>query len=793
MIFRDDNNRYSRPAARPLACSFIAAFIAAAIFCFTAVTQAQAAPAAPTDFPLTQPDGSIFQARQWGDEWSHGYETVEGYSILNDPASGTWVYASVDTQGRLVAAPAVAPLQQGSSSRSPYLVVGKDSPADLEKHLRPLVSSQVKPRRSVQLPPVNEPQRSRLNNAAAATQHNLLVLLVQFDDRFGRYAPEDIQPRFFGETGSVKDYYRTASLGQLAMQPAAETYGVPGDGLVGWLSLPYNHPNDLYQSPRIVNDALVAADPFVNFASFDQDSNGTLSANELDLVVLVAGYEQSLSGASTSNPGIWAHSWSLDNGYMDFNPLLDGVQIGQSLHGGAYAVFGEVHARSGYPENLATIGVIVHELGHNLGWPDLYDDRYASAGVGAWSVMAFGGWNASPQTPYLLGSSPALPDAWSRWYQGWISPTQAHTGASFTLGAASSAADALLLGSNPNGVDWRFQQYPGTGEYWLVENRQRSGYDSGLPGCGLLIYHIDESVQDVYRPNSNREHPLVRLEEADGRKDLYYYFNEGDAGDPYPGLANRMVFPPAGDPGSMFYNPQQIGFGLTLVSAGCSSQMTVIARETPAAKQVFLPTAMRQMSFNLSSYSGVVTQNGTPVTGTAVYLALSKDSGGTWDGLYMRTTTGPEGRFEFNGLPRPSSQTRFYVYYPNEERDPSRLLYWACPTITSPAQIQSPTACNLNVANISLLAPLPGATVRLPYTFEWTGRSSSGETYVIEIYQGDEWHPYLGDIAQIDNQDRVIVNDLARFSTNTSYLWTVRVNTNQGYGMAWEWREIMFK
>ena len=39
------------------------------------VGQVSAAPAAPTEFELTQPDGSTFTARQWGDEWQNGYET----------------------------------------------------------------------------------------------------------------------------------------------------------------------------------------------------------------------------------------------------------------------------------------------------------------------------------------------------------------------------------------------------------------------------------------------------------------------------------------------------------------------------------------------------------------------------------------------------------------------------------------------------------------------------------------------------------------------------------------------
>jgi hypothetical protein len=62
---------------------------------------------------------------------------------------------------------------------------------------------------------------------------------------------------------------------------------------------------------------------------------------------------------------------------------------------------------------------------------------------------------------------------------------------------------------------------PSSQEYFLLENRQKVGFDSALPGSGLLIWHISDL--DGY----------VDLEEADGQDDLYYGRNKGDSGDPY--------------------------------------------------------------------------------------------------------------------------------------------------------------------------------------------------------------------------------------------------------------------
>ncbi len=89
-------------------------------------TSAQAAPAAPIDFTLTQPDGTRFTARQWGDEWNHGTETVEGYSILKDPGTGYWVYAALQPDGSLAPGLVDGRLQ----------VVGKADPRAIPKHLR---------------------------------------------------------------------------------------------------------------------------------------------------------------------------------------------------------------------------------------------------------------------------------------------------------------------------------------------------------------------------------------------------------------------------------------------------------------------------------------------------------------------------------------------------------------------------------------------------------------------------------------------------------------------------------
>jgi M6 family metalloprotease-like protein len=84
-------------------------------------------------------------------------------------------------------------------------------------------------------------------------------------------------------------------------------------------------------------------------------------------------------------------------------------------------------------------------------------------------------------------------------------------------------------------------------EYFLIANRQRIGFDSYLPGEGLIIWHAENSIAYSYMGNSggyrNDRARGVVLEEADGRYDLLALDgNFGDSGDPYPGSTRNREF-----------------------------------------------------------------------------------------------------------------------------------------------------------------------------------------------------------------------------------------------------------
>jgi immune inhibitor A len=104
-------------------------------------------------------------------------------------------------------------------------------------------------------------------------------------------------------------------------------------------------------------------------------------------------------------------------------------------------------------------------------------------------------------------------------------------------------------------------------EYFLLENRQRTLYDRKLPGDGLLVYHIDETIDG----NEDENHPFIKLLEADGRNHLHDGANRGDAGDPYPGSAHNGALTNTSRPNAKSYGGLDTCVTVANISAGGAS------------------------------------------------------------------------------------------------------------------------------------------------------------------------------------------------------------------------------
>jgi M6 family metalloprotease-like protein len=359
-----------------------------------------------------------------------------------------------------------------------------------------------------------------------------LVLLVNFSDNASTVNPSFFDTLVFeNQQGCVRHYYREISYDALDIvtvdlpsttgwQTAPQTYSYYVNGQYGLGSHPQN-------AQKLVEDLVDLVDSIVDFSQYDNDFDGEVDA----LIVVHAGPGAEFTGSPND---IWSHkwgvtwSWSLD--------LKDGVRIWEYTMQPEYWM-------SGYD---MTCGVYCHELGHIFGLPDLYDTDYSSGGIGRWSVMAGGSWNGS------LGNSPAHPDAWCMTRLGYVAPT--------TVAVNTTDVEIPAVKDSPTIYKLWTDGSPAN-EYFLVENRQKIGYDSYLPHHGLLIYHVDDNIGDYgandeewYPGHTAYGHYKVALEQADGLWEMEQSISSGNAGDPFPGSSDNTTFDGSSVPNTQDYD-----------------------------------------------------------------------------------------------------------------------------------------------------------------------------------------------------------------------------------------------
>jgi M6 family metalloprotease-like protein len=462
-------------------------------------------------------------------------ETRDGYTILRNQVTGFWDYAVLSVTGELIPS---------------GWIVGIHPPAGLVKHLRDGLKS---------LNRLQETSLFPLIDVDIPSSLKALVILVEFKNRkLVDSKPADWEERFFGDSSSVNDYFAEVSFGAFDLVPADEKFGTKNDGIVK-VKLNMKHPNTKgtigVKNRKTTKKALQAANKYVDYSKLDLNDDGAISVDEAIFIIVCAGYEGSYGGGNAKTPNVWGHKWSLFGSQSA--PKLDGVLVADYRSNGGYTQFGEWHQlKSGAQVDaqaaghMATIGIMCHEVGHDMGrLPDLYDTDGSSEGIGNWGLMGSGSWNGSE----YFGDSPSHLMGWSRYFLGWVTPKKYNKISKiFTIKNIEEniKSSLYLLGVNPGDAE-----YDGDGEYFLIENRQLVGYDSELPGSGLLIWHIDESKSSNDEEGHQKiNHPLIDLEEADGKNDLVKSNNAGDDGDPFPGLSNNRKFLKTTKPHSKWYS-----------------------------------------------------------------------------------------------------------------------------------------------------------------------------------------------------------------------------------------------
>lgn len=360
------------------------------------------------------------------------------------------------------------------------------------------------------------------------TELRVVVILADFPDL---PADREAHPREYYEdlffsrgthpTGSVADFLYASSNGRLILTGDVRGWFrlpwkeyVYNAGKLGGLNVRYSYPNN---SQKLAEDAIVLADTTINFADGDNEGPDNIpdSGDDDELVDGVIIIHAGSSRGFGSSDGLTAVTWQVsENNKGDEGIPVDGVF---AKH---FTLQGETSG----------IGLIIHELGHLMGLPELYDRTFESFsyGLGKWSMMGLGFASRAGDTPIDF-------DAWSKVQLGFADLV--------TLN--QNALNTPIVPTQDGGSVYRLWKNGTPGpEYFLVEARRKSDLDIQIPGPGLLIYHVDEDVSE----NSNRDRYKVGLEQADALYQLegfYDDYSSGDEGDPFVegGVFSRYTNP----------------------------------------------------------------------------------------------------------------------------------------------------------------------------------------------------------------------------------------------------------
>lgn len=365
-----------------------------------------------------------------------------------------------------------------------------------------------------------------------------------------------------GYVGSVRDYFLAQSNGQFELDfdvvgpvTMSKNYGYYGnDGA-------YQKDEKVYE---MIKEACDGIQDQVNLKDYDWDGDG-----EADQVFfLYAGLGQ----ASGGSPGtIWPHESELR--YWPCGVLS--YSTGKiNTYACANELQPETQGSSRYIS--AGIGTICHEFSHCLGFADMYDTTGGGGyGMSVFDVMDQGSYNGN-------GFVPCNYTAFERIYAGWVEAIE--------LDAPATVKDMKSV--SDYGRPFIMYNYKNTNEYFLMENRQNTGWDKGLYGSnGLLIVHVNYVPSRWANNSVNSSAEKIQcctVVNADGSRDNTQYSLQGDL---YPyevkGVTMNDEFTDDSEPAAKLYtknsdNSYALGIPITQIKRSKGSISFLVCGGEPS-------------------------------------------------------------------------------------------------------------------------------------------------------------------------------------------------------------------
>jgi immune inhibitor A len=484
METRLSNNRVSCPqTARRLATLLISGIAALSI--------GNAKPYPPFPINQHQSDGTTLTIEQIGDEHYHYTQSTDGYLLVD--SVGVYYYANAAAENSGMKAH-----NRGERNQTETKYLQTLDPAATKTLYRTKTGFRSfghAPKPALRAGDASgKPVPSDLTKG----EKRIIVVPVQSPSIKLTFAKSDFSAQLNekgysknGNYGSVRDYYIRQSKG--AFTPNYDVY----DPVT--LSKDYGSLTD----DEIIKEALDGIN-ISDINQYDTNNDGYIDG----LIIILAGTANQNSDHGT---------------YMGYNNT-------QQKSGKTVATYILCSELSGLNNNyMDGVGTIIHEFGHMLGLTDHYTVRATDQRTPKyWDVMDYGCYNGS--TDNVNGTHVPNMSAFELQSLGWLTPTE--------LTADSIGAYSLPVLREGKAYAIETSR---SGEWFLIENRQKEGWDEELPGHGMLIWHINYDKQtwdnDAANDTANRQH--VDLVEAaingtDYYSNLDYYS--------YPGTANVTSF-----------------------------------------------------------------------------------------------------------------------------------------------------------------------------------------------------------------------------------------------------------
>ena len=519
------------------------------ILTFLIFLPAVAGPARRGLIPLTQPDGTVFNAVFRGDEFLRIKTTAEGHAIIQDD-EGWWCYAVFDEKG----------YRYSSGHR-----IGTDAPGEVMLQSMAIPYQKLS-QNAVRYRSAGQHQEQTLRRvmerlqtkSETKTVKHAIVILAQYSDvsfSNGRQSFVDLLTKkgysVNGAEGCAKDYFDAQFGGKVDFSfDVSAVVTLPGTR--AYYGANNAGGNDIRAAEMIIK-ACQIADNDIDFSIYDDDDDGFID----NVFVFFAGGDEANGSGEDC---IWSHAWNIYHG-AGYSISLDGKRLDRYA---CTAEFNKILASSGYKDILAGIGTFCHEYSHTLGLMDMYDTDYdESGGVsgGLWlatSLMDYGNQNNNGNTPPYF-------NAIEREMLGISTPVVIDSDGSYRLEPINSSGQAYRIDTDNEN------------EYYLLECRSGKGWDSHAGGSGMLIYHVDRSGNGAGQSteygreliaaerwacnevNGNPDHQCADLLEADGRQDSFsgqhdlnnLAKNINGVYFPYAGITSVT---PEGQPGFRFWS-----------------------------------------------------------------------------------------------------------------------------------------------------------------------------------------------------------------------------------------------